>query len=698
MGSIPVRLTGRGDGSPAGRARQREARVWTGLLVVAALLAPGGELEAGESGTPGGALPPWAAEQVPTDTIRPPAPAPDTLVGRILPDTLLPPGLREADPPRIGELEVPVDLEALVAEAIPRIARAPHGVRAGFGRGVWEWTGDELQDVRAITLAELLDEVPGVTLLRGGDHGQPTTATAFGMGPERIRVFRDGMELPPLDGGGVDLSRVGLAALESVRVERRAGELRIELRTLRLFDTRPYTLLEVGTGDLNTNLFRGTFGHPDVLGGHFLIALDRVDTQGPFRAEPGASFGTALAYTWFFRDRLALTWDLRRMSSRRPEELWTPRNVHRSDNVFRAAMEVADGLVVEAFHQRSALSLDPEVTFEHPGWIRVDQEPRRQLGADVSLDRDVWWFRGGVRRQGGEGWPTWVQSASAGVDLPVLGGVSGGVERESWDGRTHVGFQARAWTRPLLGISLFAEVEDGRRGVPRFVPPTLPDLPDEEENGENGENGEEENGDPPPPPLGPPSFAGWTGLRAGAELRTGDLRLGVAGVRIRGDTLHPTGLPMDRGATPVPGEERFGVEVSGRIPLAALLQGLALEGSLQMWEAGGPWPYLPRHTHDARLSFHDVFLESRNLEVWADVGVRGRDGMIVFLSDPDENGEIGAVPSFQSWFARIQVRVVTARIFLEWENFTIRDQNQDFPGRVLPPTRTLFGVRWTMWN
>jgi hypothetical protein len=55
-------------------------------------------------------------------------------------------------------------------------------------------------------------------------------------------------------------------------------------------------------------------------------------------------------------------------------------------------------------------------------------------------------------------------------------------------------------------------------------------------------------------------------------------------------------------------------------------------------------------------------------------------------------------PFTQSWFARVQVRVVTVRVFIQWENFTFRDENADLPGRVQPQTRVMYGVRWTMWN
>jgi hypothetical protein len=42
--------------------------------------------------------------------------------------------------------------------------------------------------------------------------------------------------------------------------------------------------------------------------------------------------------------------------------------------------------------------------------------------------------------------------------------------------------------------------------------------------------------------------------------------------------------------------------------------------------------------------------------------------------------------------------VVTVRVFVAWENFTIRRNLQDFPDRVLPITRASYGIRWDLWN
>jgi hypothetical protein len=105
------------------------------------------------------------------------------------------------------------------------------------------------------------------------------------------------------------------------------------------------------------------------------------------------------------------------------------------------------------------------------------------------------------------------------------------------------------------------------------------------------------------------------------------------------------------------------------------------------------------------VSFHDTFYPTGNLEVWFDLGVRGRDPMAVPLMQEVDVGDgedprmvPTMVPFYQSWFVRLQLRIVTVRAYVMWENFTIRQQNQDYPDKILPATRSLYGVRWTLWN
>lgn len=586
---------------------------------------------------------------------------------------------------------VPDTLEEpeVVVRNLPAI---PRPVSPGWETGIWEWDREALQTTRTISLLELLAQVPGVTPVRGGDYGNPTTVLVAGMGPGRVRVFLDGAELAPLDGGVVDLARVSLAGLDRVRVERRPGELRIELLGLQVSDPRPYTLLEFGTGDLQTNLFRGTFVHPHALGGNLLLSLDRIDTDGTGRTEPGALYGAHVRHTLFRNEEgSGLAWEFRRMTSRRPGEFYVPEDVVRSDLSVRARHRLEMGAVLDAFYQRSSLGVNESRDGPDADTL-ITADARSQVGVRAALDRGFWWAEGEAKAQQGPGWPTSVQTVRGGGLLPGWGGVSGELERQGWADAAGTSLHARLWSAPVAGISVFGEVQSGSRATPRFVPAPRSD-PIEEDGGEGDEveNGEDEGGSLPE--IGP-RFSEFTGVRVGVDLRRGDLRLGTAFLTVDPDSLHPTGLPWDRGGPSVATEGRMGWELYASLPLSRILDGLSLEADARFWNEGA-WPYTPNTSWQARLRYHDVFFDSGNLEVWGDVGMQARDAMAVPILEGDQR--LG-VPDYQNGFARLQIRVVSVRIFVTWENFTFREENQDIPGRRFPQSRLMYGVRWTLWN
>ena len=137
--------------------------------------------------------------------------------------------------------------------------------------------------------------------------------------------------------------------------------------------------------------------------------------------------------------------------------------------------------------------------------------------------------------------------------------------------------------------------------------------------------------------------------------------------------------------------------VWGSVP--AVLAGLRLEGAVQQWQQGAP--YLPKRNYKAAFVFQRSFLESGNLELWGTLGLRRHDPMTVHLlksgSQVDDHS-LETVPVYENWYGRIQVRVVTVRIFVAWENITVNRNLQIFPGRVLPALRSVYGIRWSLWN
>jgi hypothetical protein len=126
----------------------------------------------------------------------------------------------------------------------------------------YQWNRVQLFATGALTVADLLDRIPGVNTFRSGWIATPQTAT-FNADFRRVRVFYDGIELDVLDtraGGVLDLSSIQLWTLEHLTIERSASEVRLYMRTWRVDNTDPYTRVDVATGNEDTNLYRGFYG------------------------------------------------------------------------------------------------------------------------------------------------------------------------------------------------------------------------------------------------------------------------------------------------------------------------------------------------------------------------------------------------------------------------------------------------------
>lgn len=622
---------------------------------------------------------------------------PRGVVGQEPPDTLRADTLR-ADTLRADTLQadtLPADTLAAQADSAAadtifyNLPRMDRGVPAGWARGVWSWSHDEMLATGAVTVADLLSEVPGVIPLRAGDFGNPAGATAFGVGGGRVRVLRDGFELLPLEGGVADLARIGLAGLSMVRVERSMNELVVHLEGLEYEDGRPYSLIEAGAGDLNTNLFRGTFANPTALGGSVGVALERTDSRGSRGNEEGNVTGTWLRYQLHRGDAAGLALDFRRMGSESAAEAY-PSPVTRTDWTVRGRATLLPGLNAEAYWGRSTHKVEDERP-EHA----LEGGTRSQMGVRAAFERSGFFAHGAYRRFGGDDLPSSRLDLEVGADRPEAGGFSAGLSRGSWAGEGTSARQVRAWTRPLLGLSLFGSWESGTMGS-RTFPLARPAEPDT--TSEGGAEPDSTAAGPPPPFR----VTDRTTSRVGAQWAWRDVAVSGARLRLEADSLLPLGLRPDLGEPALAGGVREGWEVRVRLPTP--LDGLHVEGFLQQWDE--EWSYLPRRTYQGAFVFHDTYLTSENFELWWTLGVRGHDPMtvrqVVGEATDDEGNVVGpelaSVPFYQNWYARIQARIVTVRIFIGWENFAIRRDLQSFPGRLLPATRATYGLRWTMWN
>ena len=131
----------------------------------------------------------------------------------------------------------------------------------GIARKLY-WGRDSLFATGAVTLADLLTRVPGLTLFQTGWIASPSAAAYMG-DFHRVRVFYDGFEMTALDPrahGILDLSEINLWSADDVLVEVTADEVRIHIRSWRVRGTTPVTRTDVATGDQQTNLYRGFYG------------------------------------------------------------------------------------------------------------------------------------------------------------------------------------------------------------------------------------------------------------------------------------------------------------------------------------------------------------------------------------------------------------------------------------------------------
>lgn len=163
-------------------------------------------------------------------------------------------------------------------------AEVPTVVSVGPAR---TWTRDPLWASGALTLGELVDRVPGVTTFRSGWIAAPEMAAYLGRFG-RVRIYLDGIELDGLNArmaGLNDLSSIDLWQIEDATIEPGADEVKVHLRSWRVTSTTPVTRVDISTGDLQTNVFRGFYGrrfptgHSLQLGGQRYSTVDRRTSE-----------------------------------------------------------------------------------------------------------------------------------------------------------------------------------------------------------------------------------------------------------------------------------------------------------------------------------------------------------------------------------------------------------------------------------
>jgi hypothetical protein len=549
----------------------------------------------------------------------------------------------------------------------PQLPRLPAAAGEGWNAGVWVWDRAALLASGALTLTDLLERIPGVTTVRYGTAGMPELASGLGGNAGRIELFLDGFALDPLGGPGLDLSRIQLTELESVRIRRGLGSLRIELETLSSWERAAYSRIEAGTGDYGTDLLRGLFLTPSFLGGSLGLAVERLASDGLGFREPAENFGVWTKWTLAGQGR-GVQLEYRRTSiSREAMDSYGPFEGRRADLVLRGRIEPVPGLVAEAFAGRST------VDDVRAGTLRL-QDVGEQVGLRAGFRRAGLEAATSARWRRNHGLPGWDIELTAGGALGRILVLDGSVRRVDWRGVTPSwSGGVRLQGGPFLGLRPLAEWHTGAGSAPFFKDTT-----------------------------GAPILTERTGYRVGAVLTRGGFELGAAGLEMEADSVRALGLISEPpGPRLYPGGRIRGWEASARVPTP--WPALSLEGWFTRWFSGEPWIYLPVESGLASLVFHATPLKSGNLELLARLDGRHRGAMLVPAGGgTDDDGAapplLTVAPAVTTLDFYLQLRVKDVRAFLRWENLTRRRGIWDVPGRELAMQRIFYGVKWQFRN
>jgi TonB-dependent receptor-like protein len=534
----------------------------------------------------------------------------------------------------------------------------------------YRWGRDEILATGAISLSDLVERVPGVTMYRGGWAVMPHTGAYFGDFGQ-IRVFRDGVELDPLDrrsgfngvaGGTLDLALIPIWNLEEVVVEQGAQQLRVYLRTWRVARTTPYTRVDISTGDLETNTYRGYYGRRFGGGGALQVGAQQLSTTDPRLGGDGDQLAIFGRTGWAGK-----RWSVDALFDR----------THRTRNVAvdDESAPVLPG--VDASRTDAYLRAgygDPEAG----GWAQL-------IAATARYSESL---KNPAGSSGIPGLPVdTVDTTSSRAQYVVAGGytrgairLSGTARLRSFQGLTYLSPSVRAaYDRRLLSVSLFGERESEAAryrvdGMVRVRPLSFLTL------------GGGVSRSAPDPDDGSGTT---TSLRGEAALRLG--RLWITGGVVQRDTV----------VVPPPVIFDTAFRAVRRVPATLLLASIrgplwkAITLDVVGVRAKEDGFYQPQYEVRSELYVSTSWLDRfprGNFHVKASVMHEYRTAALFPRGD-----EVVKSSQYRTIGTLLEIRLLDAVLFYQFRNL-LGDIYEQVPGLIMPRQAQLYGVRWEFYN
>lgn len=571
-------------------------------------------------------------------------------------------------------------LLAIAADTIKApLARAELPSSLAIGEP-YSWQQNQIHATGALTLGELIDRVPGVTSFRAGWISAPEMVAVNGRFG-RVRIFLDGLEVDALNSrlnGQHDLSMIDLWHLDDATIEPGADEVRVHLRPWQVTNTTPVTRIDIHTGDLQTNSYRGFYGRRFPGGQVIQLAGNHYATTNRRTAEAGdhtslwGRMGVA-RNNWSVDGTLLRSG--RKFTQRILDDVPDTDTLPTMDGIATIAMgrfawgSPVSGPWVQAIAAAQSFSIrNPLLTVidsvEGPGGGgpggSLEEPDTLQVPNDTTQSRPQFVLSGGMSRG------------------PLR--VSALARMRRWQGETSVspavraGFESGGLTLSFLGerspLDSVQRIEGGATMnlggryaigglVSRFTPIEGLDAP--------------------------ASLA----IRAEAGVRVG--RMWLTGGAVRRDTSFlPAAIAFDSGFLAGQQGSSTGVFATMR---GKFYRDVGLDFSGMRNESAGI--YRPQWETRSRL-YLDTDMRAKfpsgNLNIVLAVTHDYRSQALFPTAD-------GFVESsqYRLWTAELELRLLTATITFQYRNF-LGAEYQQVPGFTMPNITSIYGIRWNFIN
>jgi hypothetical protein len=265
-------------------------------------------------------------------------------------------------------------------------ALAPAGPRPALTRLVF--TRDSIEWLSGATVGDLLAQVPGVYLWRGGYTGRPEPVSFQGRGATSAEYYLDGVPYlaAGVDSIAVDPALFSISFLDRVEVERWPGQVRVYLFTRRQDRLAARSRIAIARGDRNFARYEGSLERRFPSGLGFTLAADYLSS--PTASGSGSGYSNTQVFGqggWIPSSRFGIQYQI--MRSRPKRRAFTIADVTLSDTIglgFTASRTDAQiRLALRSRGDGTGSGLD--VIYARSAWdgAGLDQQ-NNQIGAMLS--------------------------------------------------------------------------------------------------------------------------------------------------------------------------------------------------------------------------------------------------------------------------------------------------------------------------